>query len=139
MLTLTGEHLLASVDIKRGDPAGEIESETQRNENGRPIRTSVRAGTCTVDCTWQPGIEAGPDTTGIVEALTTAVACSLAGVAGSRVERDVVTQLADKRSMTRHLALRQRLRQPVELVRVIVDGQSAIGSARQAPAGLDWR
>lgn len=130
VLELAGEHLLASVDIKRGDPAGEIESEieseTQRNEHGRPIRTSVRAGACAVNCTWQPGIEAGPDTAEVVESLATAVVFSLAGVEGARAERDTVTQLGDKRSLARHLALRRRLEQPVELVQVIVDGQSVI-------------
>jgi hypothetical protein len=130
VLVLAGEHLLASVDIKRGDPAGEIESEieskTQRNENGRPIRTSVRAGTCQVDCTWQPGIEAGPDTAEVVESLATAVVFSLAGVEGSRAERDTVTQLGGKRSLARHLALRRRLEQPVAIVNVVVDGQSVI-------------
>jgi hypothetical protein len=130
VLVLAGEHLLASVDIKRGDPAGgiesEIESETQRNQNGRPIRTSVRAGNCAVDCTWQPGIEAGPDTTEVVESLATAVVCSLAGIEGSRAERDVVTQLGDKKSLARHVALRNRLAQPVAIVNVVVDGQSVI-------------
>ena len=97
VLELAGEHLLASVDIKRGDPAGEIESETQRNEHGRPIRTSVRAGTCTVDCAWQPGIEAGPDTAEVVESLCRAVVFSLAGVEGARAERDTSPS-----SATRH-------------------------------------
>lgn len=137
VLELAGEHLLASVDIKRGDPTGEIERETQRNENGRPIRTSVRAGTCAVDCTWQPGIEAGPDTAEIVESLATAVVCSLAGAANARVERDVVTQLGDERALARHLALRQRSEQPVELVHVIVDDQSAI-SYRELYGRLAW-
>lgn len=137
VLTLAGEHLLASVDIKRGDPTGEIEHETQRNENGRPIRTSVRAGSCAVDCTWQPGIEAGPDTAEVVESLCMAVVCSLAGVEGSRAQRGVVTQLGDKRSLARHLALRQRLEQPVQLVLVTVDGQSAI-SYRELYGRLAW-
>lgn len=137
VLTLAGEHLLASVDIKRGDLTGEIERETQRNENGRPIRTSVRSGTCAVDCTWQPGIEAGPDTAEVVESLCTAVVCSLAGVEGSRVQRDVVTQLGDKKALARHLALRQRLEQPVQLVLVTVDGQSAI-EYRKLYGRLAW-
>jgi hypothetical protein len=137
VLELAGEHLLASVDIRRGDPTGEIESETQRNENGRPIRTSVRVGACMVDCTWQPGIEAGPDTTEVVASLCMAVVCSLAGVEGSRVQRDVVTQLGDKQALARHLALRRRLEQPVELVRVIVDGQSAIAH-RELYGRLAW-
>jgi hypothetical protein len=137
VLTLAGEHLLASVDIKHGDPTGEIERETQRNENGRPIRTSVRAGTCAVDCTWQPGIEAGPDTAEIVESLATAVVCSLAGLDGARVQRDVVTQLGDKKALARHLALRRRLEQPAELVQVTVDGQSAI-ACRELYGRLAW-
>lgn len=137
VLELAGEHLLASVDIKRGDPTGEIDHETQRNENGRPIRTSVRAGTCAVDCTWQPGIEAGPDTAEVIESLCMAVICSLAGVEGSRAQRDVVTQLGDKRSLARHLALRRRLEQPVELVQVLVDGQSTI-SYRELYGRLAW-
>jgi hypothetical protein len=137
VLTLAGEHLLASVDIRRGDSTGEIEHETQRNENGRPIRTSVRAGTCAVDCTWQPGIEAGPDTAEVVESLCTAVVCSLAGVEGSRAQRDVVTQLGDEKALARHLALRRRLEQPVQLVLVTVDGQSAIGY-RELYGRLAW-
>ncbi len=126
VLELAGEHLLASVDIKRGDPTGEIASETQRNEHGRPIRTSVRAGTCAVNCAWQPGIEAGPDTSEVVESLCRAVVFSLAGVEGSRAERDTVTQLGGKRSLARHLALRKRLEQPAAIVNVAVDGQSVI-------------
>jgi hypothetical protein len=126
VLELIGEHLLASVAIKRGDPTGEVESETQRNENGKPIRTSVRAGACQVSCTWQPGIQAGPDTAEVVESLCRAVVFSLAGVEGARVERDVVTQLGDSRSLARHLALRRRLAQPAAIVNVTVDGQSVI-------------
>jgi hypothetical protein len=126
VLTLVGEHLLASVDVKRGDPAGEIGSATKCNEHGRPISTNARAGTCQVSCTWQPGIEAGPDTAEVVESLCRAVVFSLAGVEGARAERDTVTQLGDKQSLARHLALRQRLGQPVELVQVAVDGQSVI-------------
>ena len=79
-----------------------------------------------MDCTWQPGIEAGPDTAEVVESLATAVVFSLAGVEGSRAERDTVTQLGDKRSLARHLALRKRLEQPAAIVNVTVDGQSAI-------------
>jgi hypothetical protein len=56
VLTLAGDHLLASVNVTRGDPAGEVEQDTQRNENNRPIRTTVRIGACAVDCTWQPGV-----------------------------------------------------------------------------------
>ena len=137
VLALAGEHLLASVDIKRGDPTGELERGTERNENGRPIRTTARAGTCSVDCTWQPGIEAGPDTSEVIESLCTAVVCSLAGVEGSRAQRDVVTQLADERSLARHLALCRRLEQPVELVLVTVDGHSAI-AYRELYGRLAW-
>jgi hypothetical protein len=126
MLELVGEQLLASVDVKHGDPTGAVEHETQRNEQGRPIRTSVRAGACQVNCTWQPGIEAGPDTAEVVESLCRAVVFSLAGVEGARAERDTVTQLGDDRSLARHLALRRRLEQPVGLVQVTVDDESAI-------------
>jgi hypothetical protein len=126
VLNLAGEHLLASVDIKHGDTAGKLEHETQRNEQGRPIRTTVRAGTNTVNCTWQPAVEAGPDTAEVVESLATAVVCSLAGVANARAERDVVTQLGDKKSLARHLALRQREQHPMELINVTVDRESAI-------------
>ena len=84
MLALAGEHLLARVEVSLGEPAGELDRNTTRNDNDRPIRTLVRLGGCVVDCTWQPGVDAGPDTTGIVEALSTAVVCSLAGVAASR-------------------------------------------------------
>jgi hypothetical protein len=126
VLTLAGEHLLASVDVRHGDPTGEIESETQRNEHGRPIRTSVRAGACGVSCTWQPGIEAGPDTAEVIESLATAVVCSLAGLANARAERDTATQLGDKRSLARHIALRRREQRPVALINVTVNGESAI-------------
>jgi hypothetical protein len=126
VLELVGEHLLASVDIKQGDTAGKPEHETQRNEQGRPIRTTVRAGTNTVNCTWQPAVEAGPDTAEVVESLATAVVCSLAGVTNARAERDVVTQLGDKRSLARHIALRQREQHPMELINVTVDQESAI-------------
>jgi hypothetical protein len=127
VLELMGEHLLASVTVEHGDAAGKVEHETRRNQQGRPIRTSVRAGTNAVDCTWQPGIEAGPDTAEVVESLATAVVCSLAGVANARVERDVVTQLGDRKSLARHIALRLREQHPAELVNVTVDGESATG------------
>ncbi len=96
VLALAGEHLLASVDVSIGEPAGELERETRVNENGRPVLTIVRLGGCVVDCTWQPGVNAGLDTTQIVEALCIAVVCSLAGIAASRIERDPVTQLGDR-------------------------------------------
>lgn len=137
LLRLAGEHLLSSVTITRGEPAGEIESETRENENGRPIKTSVRLGGIAVDATWQPGIEAGPDTTGVIEALCAAAVCSLAGVQGARSDRDVVTQLADARALARHLALRQRLGEPAALVRVTVDGRSVI-AYRELYGRLAW-
>jgi hypothetical protein len=126
VLELAGEHLLASVDIKHGDTTGKLEHETMRNEQGRPIRTTVREGTNAVNCTWQPAVEAGPDTAEVVESLATAVVCSLVGVANARAERDTVTQLGDKRSLARHIALRQREGNPLELVNVTVDRESAI-------------
>ncbi len=126
VLELAGEHLLASVDIKHGEVAGEVEHETKRNEQGRPIRTTVRAGTNTVNCTWQPGVDAGPDTAEVVESLATAVVCSLAGVENARTERDTVTQLGDRRSLARHIALRQREQRSVELINVTVDRESTV-------------
>ena len=137
LLELVGEHLLAGVTIARGEPAGEIESETRENENGRPIRTTVRLGGIAVDATWQPGIEAGADTTGVIEGLCAAVVCSLAGVQGARTCRDMVTQLADARALARHLALRQRLGEPAALVRVTVDGRSVI-AYRELYGRLAW-
>jgi hypothetical protein len=137
LLRLAGEHLLSSVTITRGEPGAEIESETRENENGRPIRTTVRLGAIVVDATWQPGIEAGADTTGVIEGLCAAVVCSLAGVQGARTDRDVVTQLADRRALARHLALRQRLGEPAALVRVTVDGRSVI-SYRELYGRLAW-
>jgi GGDEF domain-containing protein len=137
VLALAGEHLVASVNVTSGEPTGEIERETRRNENGRPIRTIVKLGACVVDCTWQPEVEAGPDTTGIVEGLCTAVVCSLAGVAGARAQRDVVTQLGDRRALARHLALRQRLGEPAALVLITVDGESAIRH-RELYGRLAW-
>lgn len=126
VLALAGEHLLASVDVSIGEPAGELERETRRNENGRPVRTVVRLGACAVDCTWQPAVDAGLDTTEVIEGLCAAVVCSLTGVAASRAERDEVTQLGDARSLSRHLALRNRLDQPAAILRVTVDGRSSI-------------
>jgi hypothetical protein len=137
LLRLAGEHLLSSVTIARGEPAGELESETRQNENGRPIRTTVRLGGIAVDATWQPGIEAGADTTGVIERLCAAVVCSLAGVQGAPTDRDMVTQLADARALARHLALRQRLGEPAALVRVTVDGRSVI-AYRELYGRLAW-
>jgi hypothetical protein len=126
VLTLAGDHLLASVNVSTGDPTGELQKETQRNENGRPIRTTVRIGACAVDCTWQPGVDAGIDTTEIIERLATAVVCSLVGVTSTRAKRDVVTQLGDKQALARHLALRTRQEQPAAIVNVTVNGESQI-------------
>ena len=85
VLALAGEHLLAKVDVSIGEPAGELYRDTRYNENGRPIRTIARLGACSVDCTWQPAVNAGPDTAEIIEGLCAAVVCSLAGVATTRV------------------------------------------------------
>lgn len=137
ILTVAGEHLLASVNVTRGDPAGDVERSTQRNENGRPISTVVRLGRCEANCTWQPGVEAGPETTEIIEGLCTAVVCSLAGAMNARVGREVVTQLGDRKALARHLALRNRLDQPAQLVRVRVDGESAI-KHRELYGRLAW-
>lgn len=137
ILTVAGEHLLASVNVTRGDPTGRLERSTQRNENGRPISTVVKLGMCEADCTWQPGVEAGPDTTEIIEGLCTAVVCSLAGAMNARVGREVVTQLGDRRALARHLALRNRQDQPAQLVRVRVDGESAI-EHRELYGRLAW-
>jgi hypothetical protein len=126
VLVLAGEHLLAQVDVSIGEPAGELQRETRVNENSRPVRTVVRLGACAVDCTWQPGVDAGLDTTEVIEGLCAAVVCSLAGVAASRSERDEVTQLGTSRSLSRHLGLRNRLDQPAAILRVTVDGRSAI-------------
>jgi hypothetical protein len=126
VLALAGEHLLAKVDVSIGEPAGELSRDTSFNENGRPIRTIARLGACSVDCTWQPAVNAGPDTAEIIEGLCAAVVCSLAGLATTRVQRHEITQLGDERACSRHLALRQRLEQPCELVAVSVDEQSAI-------------
>jgi GGDEF domain-containing protein len=126
VLALAGEHLLAQVEVSVGEPAGELERETRVNENGRPVRTVVRLGACAVDCTWQPGVDADLDTTEVIEGMCAAVVCSLAGVAASRAERDEVTQLGDARSLSRHLALRNRLDQPAAILRITVDGRSAI-------------
>jgi GGDEF domain-containing protein len=137
ILAVAGEHLLASVSVTRGDPTGELERRTQRNEHGRPISTVIKLGACEANCTWQPGVEAGPDTTEIIEGLATAVVCSLAGAMNARTEREVITQLGDKRSLARHLALRDRQDQPTQLVRVRVDGESAI-KHRELYGRLAW-
>jgi hypothetical protein len=126
VLELAGEHLIAKVDVSIGQPAGQLYRDTDYNENGRPIRTIVRLGACSVNCTWQPAAEAGLDTALVIEGLCAAVVCSLAGVATTRVARHEVTQLGDERALSRHLALRHRLQQPCELVAVSVDEQSSI-------------
>jgi hypothetical protein len=126
VLALAGEHLLAQVDVSIGEPAGELERETRLNDNGRPVRTIVSLGACAVDCTWQPGVDAGLDTTEVIEGVCAAVVCSLAGVAASRTERDEVTQLADARSLSRHLALRNRDNLPAAILQVTLSGQSSI-------------
>ncbi len=124
ILAVAGEHLIAGVEVGFGDPTGDLSQATTRNENGRPVRTVVQLGECVVDCTWQPGVDAGEDTTRIVEGLCAAVVRSLAGVAASRVERHLVTQLGDERAFHRHLALRARLEAPAATVGVVVDPQS---------------
>jgi hypothetical protein len=137
VLALAGEHLLASVDVSIGEPAGDLQRETRVNENGRPVLTIVRLGGCVVDCVWQPGVDAGQDTTRIVEALCIAVVCSLAGVATARIERDPVTQLGDERSLARHEALRARLQQPAGTVCVVFDENSAV-KYRKLFGGMAW-
>lgn len=126
ILAVAGEHLIAAVDVGFGDPTGDLSQATTRNDNGRPIRTVVQLGQCVVDCTWQPGVDAGEDTTRIVEGLCAAVVRSLAGVAASRVERHLVTQLGDERAFHRHLALRARLEAPAATIDVVVDPQSQL-------------
>ncbi len=137
VLALAGEHLLARVEVSLGEPTGELDRDTTWNDNGRPIRTLVRLGGCAVDCTWQPGVDAGPDTTGVIEGLCSAVVCSLAGVAASRVQRDPVTQLGDERSLARHEALRERLRQPAGIVRVVFDENSTV-EYQKLFGGMAW-
>jgi hypothetical protein len=137
VLALAGEHLLARVEVSLGEPAGELDRDTAWNDNGRPIRTLVRLGGCAVDCTWQPGVDAGPDTAGVIEGLCSAVVCSLAGVAASRVQRDPVTQLGDERSLARHQALRERLRQPAGIVRVVFDENSTV-EYQKLFGGMAW-
>jgi hypothetical protein len=137
LLQVAGEHLLSGVQIERGEPDGRLQRETQRNENGRPVKTRVRLGGIVLDATWQPAIGAGPDTTSVIEGLCEAVVCSLAALAGAHTHRDTVTQLADERSLARHLALRQRLGEPVAIVRVTVDGESTI-AYRELYGRLAW-
>jgi len=137
VLDLAGEHLLASVEVSIGEPAGELQRDTRLNENSRPVRTIVRLGACAVDCIWHPGIDAPPDTVQVIEGLAAAVVCSLAGVAASRAERNQVTQLGDARSLSRHLALRNRLDEPVAILLVTVDGESAI-EHRELYGRLAW-
>lgn len=126
VLAVGGEHLLAEVQVSLGDPTGQLDCDTSWNENGRPVRTTVGLGGCVVDCVWQPGVEAGPDTARVVEGLCSAVMCSLAGVAVARVERDPVTQLGDERSCVRHEALWAREQQPVGWLNVTVDEHSQV-------------
>jgi hypothetical protein len=126
ILALGGEHLVAAVEVAFGDPTGDLAHTTTRNDNGRPVRTVVQLGECVVDCTWQPGVDAGEDTTRIVEGLCIAVVCSLAGLAASRVSRHLVTQLGEDRAYRRHLALRARLDTPTATIDVLVDPHSQL-------------
>jgi len=126
VLAVAGEHLIAGAEVGFGDPTGDLSHATTRNDNGRPVRTVMQLGQCVVDCTWQPGVDAGEDTTRIVEGLCAAVVRSLAGVAASRVTRDLVTQLGDERAFHRHLALRARLEAPAATIDVVVDPQSQL-------------
>ena len=131
VLALAGEHLIAKVDVSYGEPAGELSRDTSFNENGRPIRTIARLGACSVDCTWQPAVNAGPNTAEMIEGLCAAVVCSLAGLATTRVQRHEVTQLGDERACSRRLALRHRLQQPCESVAV-----PSMSRARSAPRAV---
>lgn len=126
ILAVAGEHLLSGVEVGFGDPTGELAQATTRNDNGRPVRTVVQLGQCVVDCTWQPGVDAGEDTSRIVEGLCSAVVCSLAGLSASRVTRHLVTQLGDERAFHRHMALRTRLDAPAATIDVLVDPQSQL-------------
>jgi hypothetical protein len=126
VLALAGEHLIAAVEVGFGDPTGDLAHATTRNDNGRPVRTVVQLGECVVDCTWQPGVDAGEDTTRIVEGLCIAVVCSLAGLAASRVTRHLVTQLGDERAFHRHHALRVRQEQPTGTIDILVDPHSQL-------------
>ncbi|MGH2833119.1 MAG: hypothetical protein ACRDK2_10130 [Solirubrobacteraceae bacterium] len=121
VLEVAGEHLIASVEVSIGESTGELRHATTWNENGRPVRTVVQHGECAVDCTWQPAADAAQDTAWIVEALCEAVVCSLVSTISSRVQREVVTQLGDHRSLKRHEALRLRQGQPAATVTVTVD------------------
>lgn len=125
VLAVAGEHLIAGVEVSLGEPTGELQHATTWNENGRPVRTVVQQGECALDCTWQPAAEAGQDTAGIIESLCEAVVCSLVSTITSRVEREVVTQLGDHRSLKRHEALRIRQGQPAGTVSVVADEASA--------------
>ncbi len=137
ILTLIGEELLAAVEVTTGEPSGALQRKTTYNDNARPIATTARLGECSVDCTWQPGAEAGKDTANVVEGLCAAVVCSLAAATTARTKRDVVTQLADERSLARHLALRERLNRPASVVRVTVDEKSAV-EHRELFGRLAW-
>ncbi len=114
ILALIGEELLASRRDLGRRPGRAAATRHNLNDNARPIATTARLGECAVDCTWQPGANAGKDTANVVEGLCAAVVCSLAAVTTARAKRDVVTQLADERSLNRHLALRERHEPPRE-------------------------
>ena len=137
IMGLIGEELLASVEVTSGEPDGQLQAETAFNDNNRPVATSVRLGGCAVQCTWQPGARAGADTARIVEGLCAAGVCSRVAVTGARSRRDPVTQLADERSLKRHLALRERTSRPAVLVHVAMDEHCATGH-RELYGRLAW-
>ena len=137
ILTLIGEELLAAVEVQAGEPDSALQRETTFNDNDRPIATTARMGECSVHCTWQPGAEAGKDTADVVEGLCAAVVCSLAAATTARSKRDAVTQLADERSLQRHLALRERQARPATLIHVTVDEASAVAH-RELYGRLAW-
>jgi hypothetical protein len=137
VLEVAGDHLIATVKVSVGEPAGKLERDTSWNENRHPVRTTVRLGECAVECNWQPRVDAGPDTARVIEGLCCAVVCSLVGLVATRVDRGVVTQLGDERALNRHRALRHRLEQASRLVSVGVDEQSAVAH-RELFGRLAW-
>ena len=124
VLELAGEHLLASVDIKRGDPAGESRANAaQRARKADPYKRArghPRSGLHLA-----AGHRSGPGHSRGRGIPGTAVVCSLAGVEGHApsATRSPSSATRIPRQASRPAPAPE---QPAAIVNVTVDGQSAI-------------
>ena len=136
---VVGWHLLASVEISRGDSVGEVDQRTEWDTTGRPSSTTTRFGEYAVACVWDPRADVDEDIVGIVESLCVVALFSLAGAAEAsmREQRGIVTQLGDGHALARHRALRERLDQHTSELSVEVNEDSA-GEHRMLYGQVAW-